>query len=491
MSSIKSTGQRIILWATIIVVSALGLIRYLQQPTFWLDEAFIAVSLKTFELQKIFAPLEYAQFFPRLYLSAIGLLRDTFGYHIWDLRLLPFFCFVVATILWASLIAKRATISNVVVLLGMSLLLGSRFWLDQAIQLKQYTFDVSLALIPFFINDSTFKESFSEGRSNIRLALLAIPCAFSYTYPFALFARVLGWYLFKSKHADLKVKPTAVIVFVSSVVMCLLMIWLTDHQYNLQDKQAYYAYWSDCILRLRFQEGAISVGRLFAKFLWGWHGRMPIVTAVIVPLQIVGIISIIRQWQRPMVDSDSPGWGSRSLGSIILLGSIMLASIIINYPMCAGRVTLFSQIHTQIIALEGALFLIVKYAKKGLIVVSAMAAIVFLHSGREYIRVLNSEPAENLNSVIPLIDPQIANKVVVSTCSVAQVRSLPEILPAQEVIFGFKAKQLKGERVWVLWSHLGADYCQEELEQFRSKALIWQVVKEKTDVGLVIAEFEP
>src|SRR5262249_43510583 len=148
-------------------------------------EAFVAVSLRNPSIRTVFAPLEYAQYFPRLYLSSIALLRQTLGYQIWVLRLLPFLSFVIGSLFWTALLIKRARPFVALSVLGGILLLGASFWLDQAIQLKQYTFDVLLALIPFLISDSFFERSLAEGNDRALLGALAIPCLLSYTYPFS------------------------------------------------------------------------------------------------------------------------------------------------------------------------------------------------------------------------------------------------------------------------------------------------------------------
>ena len=59
-------------WIAAAALAAVACYRYLQQPTFWLDEAFVAVSLRDPTPDLIFAPLRYGQYFPRIYLGAIA-----------------------------------------------------------------------------------------------------------------------------------------------------------------------------------------------------------------------------------------------------------------------------------------------------------------------------------------------------------------------------------------------------------------------------------
>jgi hypothetical protein len=479
-------------WLVVLAVVLAGLLRYVKQPSFWLDEAFVAVSLKQASVQAIFSRLEYGQYFPRLYLLLIAALREAFGYRIWAVRLLPFLCFVTATGLWAKWLLKRSGAVFVAALLSAAFLLGASYWLDQAIQLKPYTFDVGFGLMPFLLGDDFYKKTFAEGRGKWMLLVLALPCAFSYTYPLSLGARLAGWYLYRGRRAGWRIQPSAIALFAVASLLALTSIYLTDHRFNFQDREAYLVYWSDCLLRVQFQKGPGSGLRLIAKFLWGWHGRQPLVTLVMVPLQIIGVYWVIRRWRKAEGDSQQQAWGSRSLGSLGLLLGVIAASLFANYPLCAGRVTLFAQAHTQILALEGALFAwtVLKKQRLRAILFTVLIGILLFHSGREYLRFVKTEPAENLNPVLPFINPEITDKIWVHPCSIAQVRALPEALPGSEIVLDDKPNLPNpGEKVWVLWSHLGAQHCQAALEEIRQKAVRWQVIHEGAGRGLALAEF--
>jgi hypothetical protein len=481
--------SRRIIWFSLIAIILAGTFRYFQFPSFWLDEAFVAVSLKEFSLATIFAPLQYGQYFPRLYLLAIGALREGFGYRIGVLRLPGFFCFLVASYFWAKLLIKRSAAVVVVGALAAIMFIGSIFWLEQASQLKQYTFDVLLALIPFLIADDFFEHTITHRQNRAKLLLLVLPCALSYTYPFALFARLLGWYLNGLKRRGPRLPRSSIAWLVVPLGLCLFSIWLTDHQFNMKDRQAYFSYWQDCILHAQFEQGVTNGLRLLAKFFWGWHGRMPLVTAVVAPLQIAGIYAVIKRWLKNAPAESETVWGPRSLGSIILLAGMVIASALLNYPICAGRVTLFAQIHLQLLTLEGAILFWQFYQKRAAVVLWVMVAIISFHTVREYVRFVKAEPSENLLPIVALIKPEISNKAIVQSCSVAQVEALPEPLPVQELLVDFKIAELRGEKVWVVWSHLGTDYCVKELAEIRAQAKTWQILADGNGRGLALAEF--
>jgi hypothetical protein len=478
-------------WALIAAAGAVliaGAIRYAQQPTFWLDEAFVAVSLRDPSPRTIFAPLEYNQYFPRLYLSCIALLRQIAGYDIWVLRLLPFICFVIATLWWARLLAKRTAGILSVSLIAAGLLLGAGYWLDQANQLKQYTFDVMLAMIPFLVSDKVFDEALVEGRRKTKLVLLTVPLALSYSYPIALGARVLGWYVGRVRAGSWRLSMPAVSVTAVLAAAGLTVIWVTDYRFN-HEFAAYVGYWDSCILGS--QHSLSATLRLLAKFFWGWHGQMPLVTAFVAPLQVLGVYRVLAGTKSTPVLSSDAEWGTRSLGSVFVLGGLIIASLVVYFPICAGRVVLFAQIHTQILAIEGAFWVLgrIKWrAATAAIIIFGGVALVY--GVRTWLRFVRAEPAENLRPVVPLISKDVANTVWVHPCSVAQARSLPQPLPVVTVVFGSETETPKpGDRVWILWTHMGEGSCVRQLEQVRSRARTWQIVYNGPDSGLALAEF--
>lgn len=494
--SVTSASRRIkpgplFVWTAAAALAAAACYRYFQQPTFWLDEAFVAVSLRSPSLQVIFAQLEYGQIFPRIYLAAIAILREAFGYRVWSLRLLPFLSFIVGTLLWARLLIKRSRPHAVLGFLAAALLIGATFWLDQAIQLKQYTFDVMLALTPFVIDDSFFEDTLIDGKRPAKLIVLALPCVLSYTYPFALGARVVGWYLQHWRSGGWRFNKKAALVFGAAVVALLAGVWFTDHRFNIKHSAAYLRYWNDCILGECLKQNAAAAPRLMAKFLWGWHGRQPLVTAVLVPLQVLGVYAVIRRVRRPRADQDKPACGSQLLGSLVLLIGVIAASTFGNYPICGGRVVLFTQIHTQLLAIEGASLLLglQKGKRVGLVMAWILAAVVARSTVRSYRHLAEAEPAENLRPVISLIKSNEADTVLVHNCSVAQVRSLPEPLPVSRVVVQTDTQPKPGEKMWVVWTHLGADDCVKDLDRIRAQARSWQVVHEGPGRGLALAEF--
>lgn len=471
---------------TIVVLLIVGVcfIRYLQNPSFWLDEALVALSLRAPSLSTIFTRLERGLYFPRLYLTCIAGARELFGYDFWSLRLLPFMSFVAATLLWARLLARNSKRMWLPALLGGAFLLGSNFWLEQSVQLKQYSFDVFVALLPFTVSDEWFKAVLGDGKKKIRLVLLALPCFVSYTYPIALFARVIGWYLTVWQRNERRLNLSGLLFLFTSVALGLASIWFTDYRNGANLT----GYWKDCILRFQLQNGVLASLRLLADFLWGWYpGKLtPLAIAVVVPLQILGVAAIYRRWQNRQIEDSQP------LGSIILLLGVIAASILVSYPICAGRLTLFAQVHTQILAIEGAVFLLSLPNKRRLAIVfvTSSVGVMAMYSTHRFIRFAQTEPPENIRPLLAQIKPEMADTVWVHPCSVSQVESLPEGLPVPTVLLNTKkVYPPQGKTSWVLWTHMGDPYCVERLEEIRTAAKSWQVIAEGNGRALVLAEF--
>jgi hypothetical protein len=492
LSANRRIMNRTIIWGSAIFIIASCFIRYFQFPTFWLDEAWAAIPLKEPSLQTIFTRFDMGLYFPRIYMSVIAILREIFGYKIWSLRLLPTACFIFGTIFWLRLLAKRSSSFMSLNLLSGMLVLGSSFWLEQSIQLKQYTFDVVLALIPFLVSDASLREALSDGKKRGKLIALALPCALSYTYPIALFARLLGWYLYHGKRKTWRLNLSAVLLISIAVLLALSSIWITDYRYNLRDQTSYLGYWNDCIFHI--SDHPIRSLRLIANFLWGWHhgSLLPLVVAGVAPLQALGAYRAVKRLSdKNALEADSD-WGSRTLGSLCLLGGMIFASAIVSYPICTGRLVLFTQVHTQILIIEGALYIITfwnmrKFARGFLF---GSIAVVVLYSTHRYIGFLKEKPPENLRPILSLIDPAASDTVWVHPCSEAQVKSLPDPLPVQQVITKTRNRLPEpGQRVWVLWTHLSDGLCKDSLEELRSDAKSWQVVHESSGRGLALAEY--
>jgi hypothetical protein len=283
------------------------------------------------------------------------------------------------------------------------------------------------------------------------------------------------------------------LLLAATVAAGLTGIWFTDYRFNLLAAPAYFDYWKDC--GLRYELARRGGPGLLASFLWGWHGHMALVTPGIAMLQILGVRQVINRWRRP-AEEHRDSWGSRSLGSIALLVGLALASLLFNYPICSGRTILFTQIHTQILAIEGALFLIDGWNNryKSLRLLYGLTALLALCCAVAYTRSIKADGAEDLNPMVPKINSELSDTLWVHPCSCAQVRAFPGKIPVGTVLLGnhtSKAPKVppEGSRVWVMWTHMGDRFCRGRWSRIRCAAKRWEVVYEGAEGGLALADF--
>ncbi|HND18939.1 MAG TPA: hypothetical protein PLB18_06180 [Acidobacteriota bacterium] len=476
------------LWGCTLAVLMAGMWRYFTDASFWLDEAFVASSLRLPSVETLFSRLEYGQQFPRLYLACIAALREVGGFQTHILRLLPFLCFLAATLLWARLLALRSARSNFLNVLSGFLLLGATFWLEQSAQLKQYTFDVLLGLLPFWMDDEFWGAGLRNGKKKLWLVGFGLLCASSYTYPLCLAARVGGWYLVSARRSTWKLDPTALAGLVLSSLGGWWWIWSTDYSFARHDLQAVTAYWSQSILQVQLAEGAIPTIKLLSRFFWGWYSTKPVILAGLIPLQICGVYWVVRQWIVPKTDPD-PGWGTRSCGSLMVLLGLVAASLWFQYPLSPGRLTLFTLIHIQIFALEGVTcvqHLVAKaHIRDGFLHVFLF--LMAVATTLAFARFVISEPPENLRPMLATIRQTPIDTVWVHPCSVAQVQTLPEGLPVRNVLFGSEEIP-RHQRILILWTHTGGG-CDRQLDALRMQSVFWKDLHTGRNRGLAIAEF--
>ena len=131
--------------------------------------------------------------FPRFYLVSIQWLSQLFGYETAIVRALPFLFFVAATISWMWLIYGRFRLEVGILTIGLLLNFIPATWPVMGAMLKQYSFDTFCALLPFLLSDRFYARALGRRSRHWQLVLIAIPCALSYTYIFALAGRVGGW----------------------------------------------------------------------------------------------------------------------------------------------------------------------------------------------------------------------------------------------------------------------------------------------------------
>jgi hypothetical protein len=445
-------------------------VRFLRDGSFWIDEASVALSFKSLSLSQVFDRLLGSQSFPRWYFLAIRGLQEIFGYQTLILRLLPFAFSIAAAILWLRLFRLRLARAPELLAVAILLNLIPATWFAYSAMLKQYTFDVFVALIPFCLSDAFFERSIREGRRSFRVFLVTALCAFSYTYVIALLGRVGGWYLVGLCRGRWRCSVRGVAVLGAGVALFMASLWITDLQYTV-GQAAVSDFWGSRVIG----DDWSRTHRLLNHMVVGWYkGRIEFSVAgglppsAILVLQLcagLGLFAIARRFARRAGIEERPpealgAWGSRSVGCLVAILGLVVASYLMTYPVTAGRLTLFVLFPLQMLIVEGLCLLhmelgrwkVGRFARvaAALLLVAAMSPAAY----RNVSGLATRDVESNFKPLVPYIREDSQLTVLVTACLDSSVRSLPGGLgaPVQYLpLFVKPERDLPlGEEVWLL-----------------------------------------
>jgi hypothetical protein len=434
-----------------IVMVTVTSIRYLADGSLWVDEAAVAQSFRDLDLPQVFDRLIGSQSFPRWYFLLVKSAKEIFGYETMVLRFFPFVFSALATFLFLRLFRLRFALYPSLLLSAIALNLIPASWFVYSAFIKQYSFDVFLALLPFCLNDEFFEETLGRRERRYRLILLCLPCALSMTYIIPMLGRVGGWAgmrLGRDWRLGAQISPGGAALFVSSTLVFLASLWITDLRFTL-GQQSVVEFHSDYILGSDWNQTKIIAHRL----VMGWYtGKGEFHTGHGLPmgflrtfelLTLIGVARIL--WDSLRRGRPSPeaptSWGSRSLGSLVTIFGLVVASPVMQFPLQEGRMTLFLLFHLQIVLLEGLSFLYVLLCRRipehyaALPLSLIFAAILIPPAALNTHAMATRNPPSNLRPLLPKIARYPGLKVLVTMCSEKQVETLPEGLGEREILY--------------------------------------------------------
>jgi len=318
-------------WLTCgLVLNAIALCvsHYLSFRSLWLDEAFVAINLRFRSLSDLFAPLEYSQTFPRLYLALIWLTKDAFGYELWTLRLLPLVFGVAAVLLWTVLLHREFSAPDDVSLglCAVLLFLTNPVVYYYAAELKPYSLDLFFSGYAVWYARRLLRPAV-PGKP-LRWAALSVgwlfPLVLSLTYGFVLAAvgvvEFWPWLrAFRRPFDAGRAGKLAILIVVGSAFIALS--YAVDLQHS-RDPQ-YLSTWTDSFV------GGTTFG--------GWMR-----SAASASTDILGSWWIMLWWQVPItllaflgaLGCVARSWNERRLAAAggILLVELLAASSLGRYP---------------------------------------------------------------------------------------------------------------------------------------------------------------
>ena len=160
--------------------------------------------------------------------------------------------------------------------------------------------------------------------------------------------------------------PHAVVLLGAATALSLGSLWLTDVRHSI-GLTYLVGFWQSCI-----PSGTTRDLQLADRFLFGWYdGRLafvrhdPVPDAALIALKLCFALGVIRvlmysrsaaaassallggheQERNTMTDASGPGvrtpseWGTRSQGGLLMVIALLVAAPLIDYPICAGRLT--------------------------------------------------------------------------------------------------------------------------------------------------------
>jgi hypothetical protein len=313
--------------------------------------------------------------------------------------------------------------------------------------LKQYTMDVLVALVPFLLSDAFFDRRLRDGRDRASLLALPLLCLLSFSFLVPLLGRVIAWYLAALARGRAGLDRKSSGLFAASLAGSLGALWLLDLRHTAGSAQLF-GFWSKCIPGNDWSRAPEIVGNFFT----GWYRGLPHAGGAPLPEPLIGLLmlglvggclEIVRRTlgRGERCDEDEARWGSRSLGCLVTIGGVLAASLLVQYPICPGRITLFALFPMLIVTVEGfngAARLLSRTKGGHWLALGSSALVLLLILPTSYtsarLRISRDVP-ENIRPLLHHIDAKPDLPVLVASCSTRQLSTLPEWQGRDDIIY--------------------------------------------------------
>lgn len=508
-SRVRERLSLLVLPLCIAAVGAVGATQLAKDGSLWRDEASVAISLLELSPLELFGRLEGGQSFPRVVLLAIYGMKALFGYETLVLRALPFLFFALGTVGWMWLLFRRLRTEPLLLVAAGLLTIISGQWFIQAAMLKPYTFDVFAALIPFLLSESFYESTLGRGERRWRLFALTALGALSYPFAVVLLGRLAGWWVGRWTTQGIAVDRGAAATGTSGLLIFLGLVWLTDLRHTADLSVQLRNFWSGCVLGDPRTNAWTALNHL--SFAWydggttfARKGGLPSNLLLVVKLGFAaGILRLGASLLRPRSSraASPPEWGSRSLGYAAVLCGLVLASVLFDYPICAGRLTLFVLLPLQIVTLEGfcwASLMLSRLPKGGWFAAAASFALVVAiapTAHRDATRLMKASAPDDLRPALALIRERPDLPLVATSCTRKQIETLPERAALDTHFTGPPRAPQNGLReaaaspeAWILF--VPEDRCKNEIRSLVIASSEWTPKYGRPYSGrLVLAKF--
>ena len=436
----------------------------------WIDEATVAHTVKGYALAELLRSHSTAsRCFRASTCWRFSGLTELLGYQTIVLRALPFIAYRARrALLWMQMLLDPLSPELPAVLfVGVVLALIPTTWPVYGVMLKQYSLEVMLALCALALSDRTLSSLFEGGRGRWRAALLGLPWLISYGYVFAITGRCAAWLLWRLRQGDLRLDARAAVIGVLGLAAWGGLLYYTDIQHTPSSLLT--KFWQSCLLVADQSLRPEVIDHLgFAWYRTSRYFRYtavpPALIWVLRALLGLGLFGALASLARGAAPGPTPrdGWGSRAIAVPLIVLALILGSVPLSYPLCAGRLTLFVLPPLQILILEGLAGLYgwldrVPRGSLGVTLLCGGLGLALLPSATSSVsRLISESPPGNLRLALAEIDRAPDLPVVVDPCTHEMIRALPggwsglQVMGAVDLVLeGDSSPVIEGD-VWVL-----------------------------------------
>jgi len=354
-------------------------------------------------------------------------------------------------------------------------------WMAYSALLKQYSFDVVIALIPFCLPDAFYERVLGRGEKGWQGFALASLCALSFTGVIALLGRVGGWYAVGLAGGRRSFSARGALLFAAGVAVFLGCLWLTELRHTV-DQQYLYEFHERCVVGTDWSR----THKVLDKMIVGWYSGGPefykaralsepmlVVLRVLFGAGVVGIL-LGAFGQGTAARAADAGWGSRSAGCLVAVGGLVVVSSLMQYPACAGRLTLFLFFPLQMILMEGTAWaheaLGRRSGKPPLAEAAATLLLVLMlpAAWRNLEQLALEDVPSNMKPLLVHVRERPELTLLATPCSLRQVEAHPGGMGAERVVvLPFDLDMQRdlpwGEELWLINAHR-KPYCRRYMK---------------------------
>jgi hypothetical protein len=443
-----------IVWGFLAMGILLRLRQFLFDRSLWVDESLLALNIIHRSPIELLRPLDNNQGAPIGFLLLEKLAVFSLGSSEMALRLLPFVCGVVSIFLFKKVADRFLVPTAVPMAVGLFAILDPLIYYSE--EVKQYSSDVTIALLLYLLADSLFDAPLRIRRTFFFYMLAAVAIWFSHPVVLILAAIWTASLLVSLRNND---RQSIILLFFAGVLsLSSFLLFYIFSGYGLNANPTLLAFWQDAFPPV--PPSFVADGRWFVDSFFGLFSYLigPDTTGIATTAFILGTCMYFFQHR------------TKSILLVAPVALTFLASALHLYPF-SGRLLLFLAPSVILLIVAG-LETIQSKTRESLPLLSVLLfGILFYHSTlNACLHFSHPETKEEIKPVIEYVrNHRLKGDMLYLYYSSAMpfeyYREQNLIEPMDEIV-GRKSREdwklyredldkLRGkERVWILFSHV-------------------------------------